>query len=467
MLSSCPLGLPVPCHSPPCKPSKYHGELAGVWAVPFLLIILTVVGMLLTCVSFCRSTRSGSLASGGVYISVNSSFLERSREGPLACAALIGFVALLGMTISLVASDQVHTLILNAMQIFRANYAAYDSALASAAAGIASAGPSNSSLAASVLAQANSAASVYRDNSTYFIGNFSTLDALRQTLMILTAVLVALATIGGVVAIALKWNRLVNGIIFVCFLALVLVFVNMLIYTLAANVISDMCVTINGCHFCYDVNNATVCGASVACNTPWFTAMSSCPASAQSRFAPITSFVNSDMDGAAQAVCSAIDSLCAQPGLSCYHSHECSAHVLRKHGLSTTVCSGTPVSCSTVAGLNTTAEANLASAVANVQAAMATFGIWASAHDDLSSMNCAANNAFIESVPLGTYNLLQQLLCPRVMNPANPPQSTFSLMTIGLIIAGLALPIVIAVLLSTKSKPRYGGPTERTSLLSR
>ncbi|KNC49830.1 uncharacterized protein AMSG_06111 [Thecamonas trahens ATCC 50062] len=446
--------------TPPCKPGKYHSALAKVFIMPLLVVIGVVLCGCGFCVkACCLSSPSSASASangsrGGVPgvgfastnsslskaagdgrgdygalpasasngVSVNALYARRNGSPPvIAIVAAVGVVV--AMAVAVAGGDEVRTLTYGARQLPAEHGRAQAWAPQSAA--------------------AVAALSSYSSGTHKIADSLASLDSLRAAFLIITAVFVTLAVVGGLAVHALNWRRLSLGLAIVGIVALACVWGNFMVYVTAANVISDMCRTINGCHFCYESGGSN-CGSTV-CAVPFFETLSACPASAQNRFQSLTAVAASATKGKADDVCAALDKLCPD-GASCARtSGDCTASALGS-GLSALVCDGpTCFPVSTVAA-NATGNPAFFARVDDAEAVMTAFAAFGTANSyqlGLTSLDCGSNNAFIERAPGGTYDSLQKFLCPRIVHPVNPPQHTFSVTAGGLLAAGLIFPLYV------------------------
>jgi len=445
---------------PSCKPNAYHKSLIPVVITPLILIILIATCGCCFCIkiglsrkspdapmlSSSMGVRSSLLRGNGMDrtplggVSLNTLYSDSKGSFPIL-AVLSALITVVGLAVVYVGSDQIHGLTFSARQIFIDHIAVYTKTLGSAITTLGAEGVLDGSNSG-VGTAAASVMDAYAHKAEHIEAALAGLDGLRTAFLIVTGLAVGATLVGGLAAHGLKLKKTTLALAVVGIIALVAVWINFLIYLTAANVISDMCVTINGCHF--SCESDTGCDPKW-CAVPFFATLSACPDSAANMFQTITDVAGDAADNRGGPVLTAIDDLCASGnGVTC--SAPGGHPSVDARVANTLVCkAGTCFAIPAVAK-NTTGDSeffDLIDAASKVTGAQADYDVVASVQTSLQSLNCAANNAFVESVPLGSYNLLQQTLCPRLVHPVNPPQKTFSVTASGLLVVGFVYPIYV------------------------
>eukprot|EP00300_Choanocystis_sp_HF-7_P030884 c39876_g1_i1.p1 GENE.c39876_g1_i1~~c39876_g1_i1.p1 ORF type:complete len:506 (-),score=82.52 c39876_g1_i1:82-1599(-) len=429
---------------PPCDLNAYHASLAPVWAVPLIIVALAFGALLVFGARvLCSQRPSGFGASDNVYVSVHATFVERPSEYRSVVVLLAGCLVLGALMTSVVGSFEVHSMFDNVVQIFREGYQNVQEAVETAATQI---DELNVGSAADELVEsARIGSSVFRDNSVFYISYLQTTDGLRTALLLAFILAAVIVIIGGALAVHLRARSSVRALLAFGLITYIGLWVNFTVYALSANILSDICVTVDACRFCTGAD-------CPACNVPWYRAMSQCAETQGHRFKDLRDFVNLQISSAAAQYCTAMGTLCALPGLTCYQPHHCTASSLEKSGSTTIICLANRTeasNCTDLSGLS--GEGALSPAVANqtawVMADFQTLAAWQAVHASLSGLDCNKGGAFVNAVPLGTYNLLQQTVCPRPnWRLANPPQTAIARCAIGMLLAALVFPGILAAL---------------------
>jgi len=269
-----------------------------------------------------------------------------------------------------------------------------------------------------------------------------------EVIMYLTVILVFFVLTLGILAGWLHIPKLALFLAFALVFLLALVWIDFTVAYAASNILNKMCDTINGCHFCIE-GQLPGCpkdnGDPLACQESWFQSMRNCDTSDANRYLNLTNLIQSK--GLAQAVqtCADLNQLCSTAGYTCIYEGTtgCDATTLLKSGLNVwvTLGNGTTFSIDYLAANNVTVLAK------NVLQQYSGVQMYASMWQQLDTLNCDSGNAFIESTPgpggigyHGTYDRLQEQLCPMMSQPQWSIFQMIQFLAVGLIIMGLFIP---------------------------
>ena len=273
-----------------------------------------------------------------------------------------------------------------------------------------------------------------------------------EAIMYLTVILVFFIFVMGIVAGWMHFPKFAVFLSMVLIIILALVWIDFTVAYGASNVLNKMCDTINNCHFCY-AGQLPGCpfenGSPVACQVPWFQTMSECSPESQNRFTNLTNYLNSNAVTLGTQTCTAIHNLCQQ--YHCiYKNGDCTgSRIVNNNALDVWMTLADNV---TVVDIPTAATMNIT--LANV--VMGVFGQVTNYNDmlsQLSSLNCGAPNAYVEAVYGpggigydGTYDRLQEQLCPAMTKPQYSIFQMVQFLAVGLAIMGIFIPCAQVIL---------------------
>ena len=437
--------------SPPCKPIDYQLSLVRTAWLPITLLVLAAVALCTTCIRtiLCTSSSSSSRVSLSSSSSPPSSKAAVPRIERSGLGVGMGLVLVLaGCLIAATSSDQLHAFTFEAAAIFT-DHAEYTKSVVSNL-GAFVAEHNGTTANYDVLAGAGNIAQTFMHATEKYVDSLHGLDGLRSAFAFITIAAALVTPLAGLLALYWGSKRATHGLGIASFVVLGLLLINFLIMFMAANVLFDVCSTINNCHFCVvdpDRNPDVPC---TACKTNFFKAMSECSDASAARYHPLQHIIEDNLDARANDVCTAIDTLCATPSVSCTRPPaDCSAASLSPSsgGLTTLVCDP---DCKTVAQV---ANASPPSpGTQNALAVLSAYASFTSAYpqlDAVESLDCSnEEEAFVESVPEGTFDRLQKHLCPKLERPVNPVQHILSRGAIGYLIASAGYVLIIIALLS-------------------
>eukprot|EP01089_Gocevia_fonbrunei_P012606 TRINITY_DN3026_c0_g2_i1.p1 TRINITY_DN3026_c0_g2~~TRINITY_DN3026_c0_g2_i1.p1 ORF type:complete len:578 (+),score=47.97 TRINITY_DN3026_c0_g2_i1:38-1735(+) len=299
------------------------------------------------------------------------------------------------------------------------------------------------------------------------------LSNLVQALLYITVIITFLFLLIAFVAIIWKRSRLLTILIVLITFLVALVFIDFTVVYAANNVLNKMCNTINTCHFCIEGQfhhmTRDEC-FSGPCNVAWFSTMRECSTKDQNRFSNFTNFILNGSEIISNDVCSKIDYFCQHKPTewSClYPKSVCSSSLLQNPaiGLDLTILVNVSGILLTISQVNSSFPqvSNLTIDILKRYSQVDT--IVGTVLPAVDSLNCAAPNSFLEAVPQGTYNLLQEQLCPEVFNPEYSIFEILRLCAIGLMLIGIFLPCLqISLCLGVKrilGNVSFGEETDR------
>lgn len=385
-------------------------------------------------------------------LAVSQQFSERARITVVVLLALASFVALCGLTTMLVASDQLREFTEEAAAIFTAHLAY----MQSTANGVLAEANSLTTVSEDVVAATSSTLSSFGHKTSAFTASLHSLDSLRRGFVFFAVILSCGLCLAGLAAAYAQWYRLSLVLGTACFFAIGCLWANLLIAQAAANVFYDLCSVIDSCHFCVEAG-AFPCAA---CHVPFFQALSSCPVTAANQFSGLQGTLSTGAASAAAQVSAAVTTLCMKA--PCFGSTTGlgNAAVLAATGLSGILVGPSAATAVPISVYATTA-ANASTYAADVVTDYASFSAWLALGTSLATLNCSAPNAFVEweaPQPSGTFDALQQHLCPQINYPINPPQVIFARLAVGAIVAAVAMHgVLVALVLGHKRFRGRGG----------